>query len=325
MTTDASLLSSQSEPHLRHFDVTRDLEAVADLIEECFAETMTSDGHRFLRHMRSAARNPRFLRWALSVSDYVTFPLTGYVWEEGGRIVGNVSMIPYTHRGKRIYLIANVAVLPQYRRQGIARALTEQALDQARRRRQVSETWLQVRDDNQAALQLYQSVGYTEQARRTTWLNRSDFWPPQTAPRVKVVPQRASDWPQQKSWLKRLYPDQLTWNLHINYGLLRPGLLGWARRLFSGSQIKQWSALREGQLAGVLSWQPNIDTPDSLWLAAPPDGEELAIQSLVGALRQLLPARRRFSLDLPSGLGVRSLEGAGFTRDQTLIWMTLKV
>jgi ribosomal protein S18 acetylase RimI-like enzyme len=325
MTADASLLTSPADNRLRHFDVTRDLEAVADLIEECFAETMTSDGHRFLRHMRSAARNPRFLRWALSVSDYVTFPLTGFVWEEDGRIVGNVSMIPYAHHGKRIYLIANVAVLPEYRRRGIARALTERALDQARRRRQVSETWLQVREENQAALDLYHSVGYVEQARRTTWLNQGDFWPPQSAPRVRIIPQRASDWSQQKSWLKRLYPDQLAWNLHIDYGLLRPGLLGGAKRLLSGIQIRQWSAVRDGQLAGVLSWQPNLEAPDSLWLAAPLEGEGLAVQSLVGGIRQLLPGRRKFSLDLPAGVGVRDLEAAGFAQDQTLIWMRLIV
>ncbi|MDX1436016.1 MAG: GNAT family N-acetyltransferase [Anaerolineales bacterium] len=324
MTAEATLLSPQPDPRVRSFDVTRDLEAVADLIEVCFSDTMNPDGRRFLRHMRSAARNPRFLRWALSVSDYVSFPLTGFVWEEEGRIVGNVSMIPYNHRGKRIYLIANVAVLPDYRRRGIARALTESALEQARRRRQVSATWLQVRDDNQAAVNLYRSVGYAEIARRTTWVSRSDFWPPQTAPGAKIVRRRALDWPQQSAWLKRLYPRGLTWNLHIDLGLLRPGLFGGFRRLLSGIQIRQWSMLRNNRLAGVLSWQPNVDAPDTLWLAAPPEGEHLAVQSLVGGLRELLPGRRRkFSLDLPAGVAAESLEMVGFNPDQTLIWMRL--
>jgi ribosomal protein S18 acetylase RimI-like enzyme len=325
MTAEASLLSPQTDSHVRSFDVTRDLEAVADLIETCFAETMNPDGRRFVRHMRSAARNPRFLRWALSVSDYVSFPLTGYVWEEDGKIVGNVSMIPYNNRGERIYLIANVAVLPEYRRQGIARTLTARALDQARRRRQVSSTWLQVRDDNQAAVTLYSSIGYSEEARRTTWVNKGDFWPPQIAPRVKVVRRRASDWSLQKTWLRRLYPRELAWTLHIEYGILQPGLISGARRLVTGVQIKQWSAVRDNRLAGVLAWQPNIEMPDTLWLAAPPEGEHLAVQSLLGTLRQLLPTRRRFMLDLPVEVGASNLEAAGFTLDQTLIWMKLVV
>jgi GNAT superfamily N-acetyltransferase len=274
--------------------------------------------------MRSAARNPRFLRWALSVTEYVSFPLTGYVWEEDGRIVGNVSMIPYNHRSERIYLIANVAVRPEYRRRGIARALTESALQQAKRR-QVATTWLQVRDDNQIALDLYKSLGYSEQARRTTWQNSGDFWPSQTVRRVKIVRRRAYDWPDQKAWLLRLYPRELSWNLHVDLRMLQPGPIGGAKRLLSGVQVRQWAALRDDRLAGVLSWQPSFEAPDCLWLAAPQGGEDLAIQALVGGLRRLLPARRRFSLDLPGGVGAKDMEAAGYSPDQTLIWMKLKV
>lgn len=325
MTAEASLLSPQPDPHVRHFDVTQDLEPVADLIEACFADTMNPEGRRFVRHMRNAARNPRFLRWALSVSEYVSFPLTGFVWEEDGKIVGNVSMIPYSYRGERIYLIANVAVLPEYRRRGIARTLTESALDQARKKRHISATWLQVRDDNQAAVNLYRSIGYSEEGRRTTWVNKSDFWPPQVVPRVKIVRRRGGDWSLQKTWLRRLYPRDLAWNLHIDFGILKPGLISGTRRLITGVQIKQWSAVRDARLAGVLAWQPNIELPDTLWLAAPPAGEELAVQALLGALRELLPNRRRFMLDFPAEAGARHLEAAGFNPDQTLIWMKMKV
>jgi ribosomal protein S18 acetylase RimI-like enzyme len=327
MTAEASIIqspSASSDPHLRTFDVTRDLKPVADLIEECFADTMGADGQRFLRSMRSVASNPRFLRWAVSVSDYISFPLTGFVWEEDGKIVGNISMIPYNDRGERIYLLANVAVQQDYRRRGIARALTENALELTRQHRSISSTWLQVRDDNQAAVNLYRSVGFREQARRTTWLSRQDFWPTQTVPRVKIVKRRASDWSLQKKWLNQLYPLELTWNLQIDLRVLQPGLIGRLKRLFSGEQITQWAALRETGLAGVLSWQPSLNVPDYLWLAAPPGEEDLAIRALLGGVRHMLPGRRRFSLDLPAETGKRELEAAGFVSDQTLIWMKLK-
>ena len=68
-----------------------------------------------------------------------------------GRIVGNLSLIPFVRRGHVVYLIANVAVHPDYRRRGIARQLTQTALDYLRQRG-VSSAWLQVRDDNPVGL-----------------------------------------------------------------------------------------------------------------------------------------------------------------------------
>jgi hypothetical protein len=81
--------------HLRPFDVGKDLNSVADLVETCFAETLDEDGRRYVEQMRSAARNPRYLRWATTVADHVSMPLNGYIWEENGALVGNLSLIPF--------------------------------------------------------------------------------------------------------------------------------------------------------------------------------------------------------------------------------------
>jgi len=105
-----------SPNQLRPFDVGRDLSAVADLVEACFAETLDTDGRRYVQQMHAAARNPRYLRWAAAMADHVSMPLTGFVWEEHGQLVGNLSLIPFTYLGRRCYLIANVAVDPVSRR-----------------------------------------------------------------------------------------------------------------------------------------------------------------------------------------------------------------
>ena len=93
---------------------------------------------------------------------------SGFVWDEGGKIIGNASLIPFRHKGKRIYLIANVATHPDHRRRGIARAMTQKTMELARKRGS-HELWLHVRDDNPAAIQMYRNMGYEIRAHRTTW------------------------------------------------------------------------------------------------------------------------------------------------------------
>jgi len=55
--------------------------------------------------------------------------------------------------------IISIAVLPQYRRKGLARQLMLVA-NNALRMRDVKEVYLEVRESNQAAINLYQQLGY---------------------------------------------------------------------------------------------------------------------------------------------------------------------
>ncbi len=61
--------------------------------------------------------------------------------------------------------VANVAVFPQYRRRGVARALMEHLLGAARRYDQRFMT-LEVRPSNAAALALYSDLGFRQTGRR---------------------------------------------------------------------------------------------------------------------------------------------------------------
>ncbi len=149
--------------HIRKVNVRQDLLAVADLIEVCFSSTLDEDGRDYLRHLRWAARDFNYLSWLQGAAERIAAPLYGFVWEENGRIVGNLSLIPFVRRGHFVYLIANVAVHPDYRRNGIAHQLTQTALDYVRRRG-VSSVWLQVRDDNPVAYHLYLSLGFIERS-----------------------------------------------------------------------------------------------------------------------------------------------------------------
>jgi GNAT superfamily N-acetyltransferase len=325
-------LLNPSRGCLRPFDVRRDLNGVADLVELCFSETLDQDGQRYLRQMRAAARNSSFLQWASAAVEQASLPLSGYIWEEAGCLVGNLSLIPFVLRGRRCYLIANVAVHPAYRRRGIARSLTSQALQHARDHFARS-AWLHVRDDNDPALRLYLALGFQERSRRSTWHSLSLqadpssqetlFLSPFRAPHQPVTVQRGSalHWPREQAWLRGVYPPEIAWHLPMNWNALQPGLWGGLYRLFSGMRVRHWVALHGERVLASLAWQSFHSHTDTLWLAAPAEADGATITALVQAARQELAPGRPLTLDYPAGRFVQDLRAAGFGIHHTLIWM----
>ncbi len=308
--------------HLRPLNILRDLPAVADLIELCFSDTMDREGQRYVQDMRRAGRDDRFLRWATRMAETTSLPLTGYVWEENGKMVGNASLVPFRHRGRRLYLIANVAVHPGHRRGGIAKALTERCLDHARERR-VSSIWLHVRDDNPGAIRLYSILGFRERARRTAWQGRGDFAAAGPASSLAITDRPGQHWPQQLDWLKRAYPESLAWYRSWNFSSLQPGLWNWLVTTFMDLNIRQWSAMAKGTRApeGILAWIPAGAESNGLWLAAPPNPRPDAITGLLLHARQALAQHLHLSLDYPAGESEEAIRLAGFSPIRTLIWM----
>lgn len=313
---------SPAAGQLRPFDLRRDLNAVADLVELCFADTLDPEGERYLRQMREAARSVNFLRWANAIADQTVMPLSGFVWEEDGHLVGNLSLIPFNIHGQRYYLIANVAVHPDYRRRGIGRALTATAQEQVRRRRGKA-AWLHVREENEAAVRLYLSLGFKERARRTTWhsIRSSQIETLKTAPGTVISSPRSRHWQYQYAWLREIYPEHLSWHLPFNIRNFQPGLSGFVSRLISGAYTKQWSIEQEDCLQATLSWQAFQGYYDYLWLATPPVVNDTAIQALLTHVRQQFANRRSLALDFPAHLADNAIREAGFTVHQTLIWM----
>jgi ribosomal protein S18 acetylase RimI-like enzyme len=315
-------LAAVSTSHIRALDVQKDLLAVADLIELCFASTMDADGEQYLRQMRRAARDYSFLNWAYGAAERISMPLSGYVWEEEHRIVGNLSLIPLSKQGMRTYFIANVAVHPDFRRRGIARALTVTALDYIRRRH-VHNAWLQVRDDNPAAHNLYLSEGFVDRAHRTTWRltpGSSNCHALQSND-VTITNRFPMDWALQKKWLEANYPAEIAWNLPFNVENLKPAFFLEILRFLSGGPIKHWACRKNGDLLGILSFEPSMATSDNIWLATTPDTENLAITSLLCHIKRRMIAYRAISINYPAGRAESAFRSAGFENHQTLIWM----
>ncbi len=296
---------------------------VADLIEICFASTLDPDGREYLRHLRWASRDTHYLSWLQSAAERLASPLFGFVWEEDQHVVGNLSLIPMYRQGRILYLIANVAVHPDYRRRGIGHQLTEFALDYLRERG-IHSAWLQVRDDNPTAVHLYQSLGFVEQARRSTWyadvhvaIPRLPLLNP-----IRVERRRTHDWQKQMRWLQKVYPSEVIWNLPLNIAHFRPDpwhrILSWLR----GEPQEHWVALKEGNASGVISWEPARSLSDSLWLAAPREADPQVIEALLIHARNALIYRNKpLSVNYPAGQSEEAFYRSGFRHHQTLIWM----
>lgn len=323
---------------MRSMNMFRDLPAVADLIELCFAETMDNDGQRYVADMRRASRDEGFLRWASNMTETASLPLTGFVWEENARIVGNASLIPFRDKGKRIYLIANIAVHPEFRRRGIARVLTQRAIKYGWDKK-ASALWLHVRDDNPGAVELYKELGFQEITRRTTWTAKPNSLFPKPDSDIQIIPRHPRFWSQQQDWLRRLHPDVLGWYRSFNINSLRPGFMNWLYLLFVDISIKQWAAVQGDQLLATLSWAPNAGRSDSLIAAAelalpkePRNGlssdantnglrvSEALTQLLVHA-RRVLSNHSKLSMEYPAGQMTEAFLAAGFTERRTLLWM----
>jgi GNAT superfamily N-acetyltransferase len=287
--------------------------------------------------MRRASRDDSFLRWASRMTETASLPLMGYVWEQDGRIIGNASLIPFRKRGKRIYLIANVATHPEHRRRGIGRALTERVMQQARDKK-AAAIWLHVRDDNPGAIKLYQELGFQEIARRTTWQAGPDARLAYPANDIKIVPRHPRYWSLQHDWLDRLYPEDLSWYHSWNLRSLRPGIWNWAYLLFIDFNIKQWVAVRNNdELLATLTWMPQGGKAESLYAATGSllspssqgngaNNSEAALQSQ--ALTSLLIHARRsltyfpqLTLEYPTSEMADAIRAAGFRARRTLLWM----
>lgn len=318
-------ISMEHSQHIRRVDITRDLGQVADLIELCFPIHLDPDGQTYVAQMRKAARGVRYLGVFSSLAEMGNTQASGFVWEEGGRIIGNVSLFPFTDHGHRIHLIANVAVHPDYRQQGIARALTVGALHYLRRQGE-PVVWLQVKTDNLAAQALYRSVGFSDALVRTTWRIRPiDAVEVEKSANLRLRKPDKSAWPQQEALLDAVYPDDMRWNLPVNFQWLEPDPLQVLTQSMEGIWLRRWAVALSGESLGWIAWQKSNSFANNLWLAFPENSENEYLAPALQSVMAKLSPKHSLSIDYPEGRFQDGFERLGFTPFRTLIWMRYKL
>jgi len=140
---------------VRPLNPARDLRQVALLLEEAFRQDLGA------LHAWSRIPFVREIGASLISTAFMPVPtdsLRGFVYEESGHILGNVTLTLDDSRERR-WMISNVAVAEKFRRRGIARQLMHAAIDEARAR---NAQWiiLNVRPWNESAVRLYSGLGF---------------------------------------------------------------------------------------------------------------------------------------------------------------------
>ena len=120
-----------------------DCEQTEILMKECFSVTWSVDALKEMFHTKG----------------YCSF-----LAKEETEVIGYIGMKVVLDEAD----ITNVAVLPAYRKKGIARKLLQQLLDEARQQG-IYSIYLEVRDSNAAAITLYKHAGFKEVGQRKNY------------------------------------------------------------------------------------------------------------------------------------------------------------
>jgi ribosomal protein S18 acetylase RimI-like enzyme len=223
----------------RLINLSQDIPQVLQLLELSFGEALDDAGRRLINSHTGPGQQSALL-WRLSPAAGKL--ALGYVWEEDGRIIGNVTLLSTKITGR--YLVVNVAVHPDYRRRGIARILMGSALDLVRARRG-REILLQVVKSNTAAIDLYRSLSFTSIGNMTEWQAPASRLRPLTpaveggsAPFIREL--HRHEW-QAAYELDRLClsPD-LNWPEPLPPNTYEKGLRQWLTDFLNGRQAEAW-------------------------------------------------------------------------------------
>ncbi len=313
-----------AEQGLRPINLQRHLGGVAALMELCFGDTLDRQGWGAVREMRSLANSGPLL-WL--IGSFSPSWQLGYVWLEGGQVVGNVSTQPAEY-DPSTWLIANVAVHPEHRRNGVGHSLTQAAIDLARSRG-ATRVLLQVHRQNIGALQLYEKLGFHTFTTRTTWERVATArTQPAPAPGITIRPARFADWQTEYTLVATVRPEGFNWTRPLRPADWQPTLWAALADLFNARTTRRWLALQpeSGKLLGLARLDTAYGSPNQLNLVIRPEWQaQLERPLLTIALSQLAGSTFATRLDHPTGQAETLLQELGFRPLQTLVWMEKRI
>lgn len=315
----------RSAEGLHPFDPFRHLIQVVDLVAFAFAGELGPGARHVLHQMRRSARWGGLSAWLWGLEATALGPL-GFVWLEEGRVVGNVSLRRATRPGGR--MIGNVAVHPDWRGRGIARALMEAAVAEVVERGGV---WvgLEVRESNAVARGLYERMGFEWVGTAVELVRPAGLpWPrgkaaPLSLRRARAVDGRAL-YRLAVEGIGRPHQDVLG----VRRSSYQVGWEAWFSAWIEGRRDDWWVAEEEGALLGALRvGSRRSGRWHELEVLAQEERLDDAGRSLVGFGLEVLARRRSWEVEATLPEPRESLEPAltavGFERVRRLVQMRL--
>jgi hypothetical protein len=169
---------------------------------------------------------------------------------------------------------------------------------------------------------MYKEIGFVEHCRRDTWLGRNPSTTEvELGEPLAVTSRRASDWPQQKYWLERNYPEEIAWNFRFDSSRFEPGFWNNVTRFFNGIVHHHWALRRDNILQGVATWEPTSHHADFLWLGTDLEGQEGTISCLLRFFFSDFFSVRPVLVNYPAGQAHKAFVENGFHVQHSLIWM----
>lgn len=305
---------------LRPIEPRRDMAKVAELIEVSFAGELDTTSRRMVREMKAFGQ-AGWLGWLIGrlFLPPAAYP-KGFVWQEDGDLVGNASLLPVSPGADR-WVLANVAVHPDFRRRGIANRLVRACIDLAEDNH-AAEIVLQVRHDNQAAIDLYLDLDFEVLTTRTDWRRQSGR-------NLRGVEQErirragSGEWWELWRLARRLFPEGVQWPYRLKRSWFEPSTLP---DVLTPRRARRWVHLDQRELidAGLLA---RISADSQAWqlIALAPEAKrgELDIALIRHAVNELSSMGLPLSLSYPTGWIDDELEAADFRAGRTLTWMGL--
>ncbi len=314
----------------------KDLRGVADLIEKAFANELDRSGHSALRELRWLSRLRPLLWWMVySNADHSDF-LSGFVWEEDGKIVGNIT-VNRTAPGSRRWLISNLAVDDAYQGRQIARSLMYAGLELVEEYGGTS-TSLQVRADNIPARHLYDTLNFKEIS-GTSYLRIgrvprivSTLGLTHLPPELIMRPRHSGSQDTRQAYNLAVATTPLTaqkeWPLRqSNFRLGHQASINSFFRRFVGSgPLAHWVVDDGTRFVGLVNIHPGtFGKAHRISLMVHPDWRDYLERTLISrACRYLYPWRNNGILvQHPASHpeAVESFKYFGFRETQTLLWM----
>lgn len=256
----------------RPLNIRRDFRQVLELLDLAFGPILDANGRRIIDSRANLQYQMPYLM-RLNLTNKSLLP--GFVWEEDGRIVGNVSLVQSEVPGR--CLVANVAVHPKYRRRGIARILMQESIDHIHSH-YGKEIMLQVETSNEAAIQLYQNLGFLNIGTINRWETTSVRMRnlPVGDRGYEVRPLDSRDWAAAYHLDRTCLTPNLNWPAPKARDHFKTGFWRWISNLLNGRKMEAWIIAapseqdRKQQLVGMASINSEWGRPHNLELRVLP-------------------------------------------------------